>query len=263
MKTGFGIFLILLISCKTQETKTQLKNELNSEFPYIIDSLSENSSFYYSVEMEHPSTEIEYIGEIKDSCELNDNFGKFYHSLFCLDVAKKKHPFKKSGLTIYANTTQHLTLNRYKYYVQVPANPSMKETSETEEKLVDQFVKSFPVFIKNPTRDTLLIETQDQAVFMIQEAKDEDGKWKPIEYWLHAFCGNSYADYKLPPMHIAVVKVVKYTGNFKTEMRLKLKNGTETIYSNIFEGSINKSQFDFPENISNEDKASINHVFLN
>ena len=89
---------------------------------------------------------------------------------------------------------------------------------------------------------------------MIQEALDEDSLWKPIEYWVYSGCGNSYFNpLNLNPYTYLMVPIRKYFGEYKTKMRLKLKNGKKIIYSNTFKGSINKSQF----TIKNEDVHGI------
>lgn len=38
--------------------------------------------------------------------------------------------------------------------------------------------QAVPIFIYNPTKDTMYLNQQDGRVIMIQEAKDEKGQWE-------------------------------------------------------------------------------------
>jgi hypothetical protein len=102
----------------------------------------------------------------------------------------------------------------------------------------------FTSYLINTTDTTIVVSRQDGSVMMIQEAKDSAGKWTPIEYWQHSGCGNSYFN----PLHIeknqyVMIPIKKYQGDFKTEMRLKLSCQNQIIYSDSFQGSVNKNQF--------------------
>ncbi len=48
------------------------------------------------------------------------------------------------------------------------------------------------IYLVNKSSDSLKISSQDEHLYMIQEAKSNDGKWKPIEYWKYSWCGLSY-----------------------------------------------------------------------
>lgn len=82
---------------------------------------------------------------------------------------------------------------------------------------------------------------------MIQEARDEEGNWRPIEFWNYSDCAHSYGAIGILPNNCVVAKVLKYQGDFETEIRVKLRNGNKVFYSNSFVGSINIKQFDLPE----------------
>jgi hypothetical protein len=103
----------------------------------------------------------------------------------------------------------------------------------------------FTAYLVNTTDSTFNAKRQDGSLIMIQEAQDEKGAWLPIEYWVYSGCGNSYFDpLKLDPGKYVLVPVKKYSGNFKTNIRLKFKKGDDLFYSEPFEGSIDKSQFE-------------------
>ncbi|MBQ4820146.1 hypothetical protein [Aquimarina sp. MMG016] len=106
------------------------------------------------------------------------------------------------------------------------------------------------IYVKNKTTDSLQIFTQDWRLFLIQEAKDENGIWLPIEYWESSDCGNSYEFDKLKPKGMLKTLSVAYNGNFETEIRFKLLNDNKVYYSNSLRGKINKEQFIVPDYLS-------------
>ena len=93
----------------------------------------------------------------------------------------------------------------------------------------------------NATRKKIAFEAQDSRLAIIQEALDENGEWKPVEYLPSSWCGNSYHQVFLGPNEYWSFAVPRYAGSFKTKLRFKLE-GVNPIYSNEFEGSINKEQ---------------------
>jgi hypothetical protein len=103
----------------------------------------------------------------------------------------------------------------------------------------------FTAYLINTTDTTFNVTRQDGSLIMIQEAMDEKGQWQPIEYWVYSGCGNSYFDpLELNPGKYVMIPIKEYHGNFKTKIRLKMKNDKKIIYSESFEGSIDKSQFE-------------------
>lgn len=105
----------------------------------------------------------------------------------------------------------------------------------------ENYVKCYRLLIFNKANDTILTRFK-----YIQEAKDKNGDWKPIEcYYNFGGCGNpeSYF-YKLIPNNYMGYPVIKYNGDFKTKIRIKLFNAGTIYYSNEFFGYINYSQFD-------------------
>jgi hypothetical protein len=79
---------------------------------------------------------------------------------------------------------------------------------------------------------------------MIQEALDKDGQWKPIEFMFDFVgCGTGHYDYKVLPKHYIASGIIKYAGNFKTKLRVKIESMGNFYYSDSFDGTINRSQF--------------------
>lgn len=115
----------------------------------------------------------------------------------------------------------------------------------------------FAIYLKNNSKDTLNISTQDWHLYLIQEAKDKKGNWKPIEYWSFSWCGNSYGNEKVASEKILKTESKKYNGEFKTQIRFKLLENNEVFYSNPVICNINLSQFEIT------DEFKTHHVYKN
>jgi hypothetical protein len=108
----------------------------------------------------------------------------------------------------------------------------------------------YSIYVFNKTTDSLKISSQDWHLFLIQEAKNQNGEWKPIEYWKYSWCGNSYLSDKLEPNGILKTESKVYNGNFETQIRFKLLNDNKVYYSNSMVGFVNLSQFEIPNDIT-------------
>ncbi|XLS27953.1 hypothetical protein ACJD0Z_12175 [Flavobacteriaceae bacterium M23B6Z8] len=115
------------------------------------------------------------------------------------------------------------------------------------EKANDNF---YSIYVFNKTNDSLKISSQDGHLFLIQEAKNKKGDWKPIEYWEYSWCGNSYLRDKLEPNGILKTESKVYNGNFETQIRFKLLNDDKVYYSNPMVGFVNLLQFEIPNDIT-------------
>lgn len=82
-------------------------------------------------------------------------------------------------------------------------------------------------------------------ISLIQQAKDKDGKWQPIEYFANfpSCIPSPFCQEHLPKQYTAKA-IIKYNGDFKTKIRVKVKMGKNIYYSNEIDGYINYSQFD-------------------
>lgn len=126
----------------------------------------------------------------------------------------------------------------------------------------DHMVQGYPVMIQNISDSLKSIETQEGWIYMIQEAIDPDGQWKPIEYIDYSVvCGASRGASKLIPGEYLISKIYKYSGNFKTKLRIRFSTHKEVYFSNEFVGSIDLSQFEIPAHLP-EQTDNINEHFL-
>ena len=108
--------------------------------------------------------------------------------------------------------------------------------------------KGLTVLLVNMTNQMVDFPAQDSRLYITQEALDTDGKWKPVEYLPSSWCGNSYHRVFLGPRQYWSFAAARFTGRIKTRFRFRLDHQTSnkeklTIYSNEFEGSLNKGQF--------------------
>jgi hypothetical protein len=108
--------------------------------------------------------------------------------------------------------------------------------------------KGLTVLLVNMTSQQVAFHAQDSRLDITQEALDTDFKWKPVEYLPSSWCGNSYHRVILGPREYWSFAAARFTGRLKTKFRFRLDHQTSngqklTIYSNEFEGSLNKGQF--------------------
>lgn len=104
-------------------------------------------------------------------------------------------------------------------------------------------LEAVPVFIYNLEPTYITLNIQNDELFIVQEAIDTFGNWRPIEQWNQNYFGANYSNITLDPKQVAIAKIYKYSGDFKTLLRIKLRTGDKVIYSEPFEGSINTAQF--------------------
>ncbi len=122
------------------------------------------------------------------------------------------------------------------------------DNKKLEYGLNGNWINNYPVFIVNKSDTIVSLSYESISGFeMIHEAKDSLGFWKPIQYCKKNWCGNTYSFIDLKPYNYALTRVPKFSGSFKTCLRLKLRFFNRFYYSKEFNGSINYSQFVFPK----------------
>jgi len=138
-----------------------------------------------------------------------------------------------------------IELKQGELYFQFNLNQSFETLKSFNSKWIEKYSKShFIAYLVNMTDSSVYIKTQDGSLLIIQEALDENNNWQPIEYWIPSGCGNSYFNpLSLEAGKCVLVPIKKYTGNYKTQFRLKFNIGKSIIYSDTFEASLDKTQF--------------------
>ncbi|CAM1341675.1 hypothetical protein [Tenacibaculum amylolyticum] len=173
------------------------------------------------------------------------------------------HATKNDSLRIYVDNSSffHSDLHGLSNTGVPPPPMKLNESEEEYEKRIQDYstnVKAkithqamLPVYIYNESNrnQSLNKPVNGGDLFLITEAKNEKGEWKPIEYFeqFTFLCGTGHQDYLLKSKQFIVAGVKKYSGSFKTKLRLKLNSFGKVFYSNTFEGSINKKQFETTE----------------
>lgn len=76
---------------------------------------------------------------------------------------------------------------------------------------------------------------------MSREAQDENGNWLPIEYFYEI--SEFFHAIGFKKNHYLPIVFEKTKGDFHTMLRVKVRIGSQTIYSEPYEGSINITQF--------------------
>ncbi|GAA4047162.1 hypothetical protein GCM10022388_10910 [Flavobacterium chungnamense] len=109
--------------------------------------------------------------------------------------------------------------------------------------LENKSVAAYPVLFFNNSTKKIPLGTSDLKIEIIQEAKDIDGKWKPIEFFYGDGMCFQPLNLLLEPMHYTATTIIKYKGSFKTKIRVKYFDNKNTYYSNEICGTINRSQF--------------------
>ena len=251
-KFSFFLLLIVFFSCKNEP-----------KYPRVIDSVCKSTVKVNAKEMVHFFTYQFLAWNISDDFE-----------------GKKKYPSNAEQRNLVKRFSPDTLLPRYDIHVIVDTSyvacasgfeyeyipysgdvfanglingkaPTKKQLeifdkeyskySDKKDKQKSDFVECYPLLVLNESKDTVFARFK-----FIQEAKDKNGKWKPIEcYDNFGGCGNpeSYY-YKLISKRYVVFPVIKYYGAFKTKLRVKLFNKGNVYYSNEFTGFVNYSQFD-------------------
>jgi len=102
-----------------------------------------------------------------------------------------------------------------------------------------------PVFIVNETSSTKYLFGRLRHVSTLLEAKDRNGIWRPIEHLGILGCLTGTGFIKIHPKEFCVLAIPLFRGNFKTQIRVKLKNQHSILISEAFPGYINEDQFKF------------------
>ncbi|GGF38546.1 hypothetical protein GCM10011339_28930 [Echinicola rosea] len=125
-------------------------------------------------------------------------------------VAEAIRPYSfGKGLSIRVDTSQIISIPYYidNAVIDLHGDESVREIYESELNFLDKYysrstnmVEGYPVLIENISDSTWNIDTLEGWIYMIQEAMNQQGEWKPIEYIdYRAVCGNSFWSEKLPP----------------------------------------------------------------
>lgn len=231
---------LLISSCKSNKNAVRAKLFT----PIVVDTMPKGSVFFYTDSMKASQMGVDVITITKfdtTNLLLSYNILRKYVNPF-----GRRSTEKDSGnIEILINTNQELSIDtfieRQRLYDDEDIDDMFARLEK--EKTKNKLIRAFPVFILNKDSFPINIGYQDGMIPMIQEAKDKSGEWMPIEFWLYSWCGNSYGSYDIPSNYCAITKIPIYSGEYKTELRVKVKINSTIYYSKPFKGSVNLSQF--------------------
>lgn len=129
-----------------------------------------------------------------------------------------------------------------------PADVSLREgvyldvVGPAKEPFAGRF-EGLEIRVVNNSRERLILPAYDSRLQLFQEARNEDGEWKPLEFFPRSWCGNSRHNVYLEPGYYFSFITPKYRGPRKTRLRFVLFNVGEEIYSHEFDGGIDPAQF--------------------
>ncbi len=138
---------------------------------------------------------------------------------------------------IYKNLAFEFHLNK------IPKVDSNDEDSFIEVKENNPKI-FFVSYLVNNSKKDVEIDLICGSLKIIQEAKNKDGEWLPVEEQMYSECGNCFYTLNLKDNYKLMIPIYKYKGDFETQFRLKLNiNNEQIIYSQIFMGSISYNRF--------------------
>lgn len=160
---------------------------------------------------------------------------------YCLAASKIKDTKAPGGFAKLGNIPKPIeTMKVEQDTVYLQANPAESTT-------YDRQFKGMKLRLINTTKEQIAFRAQDSRLSIVQEALDEKGKWRPIEYLTSSWCGNSYHSVFLEPNQYWEFSVPRYSGAFKTKLRFRMDEKDKVYLSNEFGGSINKEQYTAPK----------------
>lgn len=264
------ILIILILAFKLQ---------VNAQFEFI--EFRENlllSNKLSTQTMQDSYNKVKFIGTKNNLYELGNLYIIEPYNYIYNDLNPSEYSFNEKmdavDLEILIDTSNAIPLEYFGNYSIEPIinrmildcdciPDSLKERISMAYRMtMENYIEGIPVYLYNSSNKNAILNTQGMTAFMLQEAKDTNGVWRPIEYQSYGFCGNGYWDYILKPNYYFVMIVPKYYGNYNTELRIKLRNNGKIYYSDTFNGSINLKQFNIPEEIKQKDNI-FNWDFLN
>ncbi len=208
------IFFCFVFSCSNTKNKAEINFE-KLNFPKIINYKdSENTKLASEIWLSYADNIPKYIGKLVDSVIINKEEKLELDNKHFVHFSMYKNILTDSiQLGIKVDTNQ-IIINKKK-------------------------LKSFPVAIYNKSTDTISIGSHGR-IYYILEAQTQTKQWEPIQKYSIPFCGTGMVSIILAPKEMAISSILKYKGNFKTKIRIKMGQN----YSNEFYGYINKSQFE-------------------
>jgi len=104
-----------------------------------------------------------------------------------------------------------------------------------------------PVYIANLSSDIRYLKGISGHIYITQQAKDRNNKWRDIETPIRGNCDMVKYICELHPNDFVLTTVLRFNGNYKTQLRIKLEANKQTYYSEPFAGFIDYLQIENPK----------------
>lgn len=173
-------------------------------------------------------------------------------------IRKCENP--KNKLKIIVNTSQiaikklnfYETFQLNKIYSSYPRQAITKDKKNILHKInlaKDTIINVIaqPVYIANLSRDIRYLKGISSHISVTQQAKDKNNKWRDIETPIRPGCGMVKYICELNPNDFVLTTVLRFNGNYKTQLRIKLEANNQTYYSEPFVGLIDYLQIENPK----------------
>ena len=103
------------------------------------------------------------------------------------------------------------------------------------------------LYVLNYSPETIWFSAQDSRIDIIREAKNKEGNWKPIEYLMQSTCGNSWHRVALGSRQYWRVSLGRDKGSVTTQVRFRLNQNGNAIYSEPYTTQISANAFTLPK----------------
>ena len=252
----YGLLLIItgLISCGILSHDPKIDPEtIPLSSIVLIDTLTDKLTLHCTDMKTTTRFYSVYMGPEKDTIDINYNYD---NSNSQTEFWQRFEKPNAENLSIYVDTTQLIGSALGKKGLIPPPPPApptaekeinswhTKEDANWKKRIAERKAKkSYPVFIKNLSSDTLLISFGYDLPLII-EAQDSSLIWKPIQMKQTYHCGTGLHDHILGPKELIISTCPLFRGSFKTKMRIAYQYNSDILYSNEFIGDMNYSQFD-------------------
>ena len=241
----------ILLGCTSSETSLHENRVQKIKLPILVNFPKSGSLIDTNAQLESISFPLNCIAKQGTTITYVDSID--YHEFKTVDGETYMYYWKQKnrnndGLELYVDVKHPIA---WKYWEAFPFESLLIEIDEEGNEIPKKpyqppykKVIKFPVYIYNSTDSTQAIENQDGRLILVQEALTKDNKWKAIEYFEYSGCGNSYGIIPLPSHSLLMFGINKYSGNYKTKLRVRLKSNGQMFLSNEFDGYINIGQFE-------------------
>jgi len=238
MRITLFTVVIFLWSCQnTPKENTAILQKVDLESITCIDTFNNTLKLDIAHSISEADFKPLYIGPLKNSINLDYRPG---HIGSRFSYNKGYENPNTHDLKLHVDTTQYVgSVNRL--IVPVPKKNHEYKSANWRENFSRGDTKSYPIFIQNQSKDTLMIGSGEYLPLII-EAQDSLGNWKPVQSPFMYFCGTGLSNFYLPPNHLAVSSCKLFEGEYETQMRLVF-GYYKTAVSNEFKGRMNYQQF--------------------